>query len=76
MELGACLNQELVPPVVQVLKSLLHVDVVHQHAAVCTTVERYTQALEPLLPCCVPNLGRARWSVSGRAQSSKQRSLA
>ena len=50
------LNQELIPPIVQILKGLLRVDVVHQHTAVCASVESHAQALEPLLPGCVPDL--------------------
>mmetsp|Transcript_19291 Transcript_19291/g.54011 ORF Transcript_19291/g.54011 Transcript_19291/m.54011 type:complete len:202 (-) Transcript_19291:22-627(-) len=50
------LYQELVAPVVQILKGLCVVDVVHEYATVCTPVERNSQGLEALLSCCVPNL--------------------
>ena len=50
------LYQELISPVVQVLKGLLGVHIIDQHAAVCTSVEGHTKTLKPLLPCCVPDL--------------------
>ena len=36
---GSDLDQKLVPPVVQVLEGFLRVDIIHQHAAVCSPVE-------------------------------------
>lgn len=50
------LYQELVSPVVQVVEGLLRVHIIHKHAAVGAAVEGYAQALEPLLPSCVPDL--------------------
>lgn len=50
------LYQELVPPVVQVVKCLLGVHIVHQDTAVGSAVEGHAQALEALLPRCVPDL--------------------
>ena len=54
--MSAHLDEELVSPVVQVLKGLLHIDVTDQHAAVRAAVEGHPQALEALLACCVPDL--------------------
>ena len=51
-----CLQEELVPPVVQVVKGFVGVDIVDQHCAVSPPVEGHSQALEALLPCSVPYL--------------------
>lgn len=50
------LYEELVPPVVQALEALLLVDVIDKDAAIRASVERDTQALEPFLAGCVPDL--------------------
>jgi hypothetical protein len=62
---GARLDEELVTPVVQVLKRLRHVHVVHKHAAVRAAVKGDAQRLEALLPRGVPDL--AAGSASGAA---------
>jgi hypothetical protein len=54
------LNEELIPPVVKVLKRFSGVHIVHKHAAVSATIKSHTEALETLLSRCVPNLLRAR----------------
>lgn len=56
--MGASLNQELVSPRVQGIKRLGRVDVVHQHTAVSSTIEGYTERLESLLTGRVPKLHR------------------
>ena len=50
------LQEELVPPVVQVVKGFVGVDVVDQHRAVGPPVEGDSQTLEALLPGGVPYL--------------------
>ena len=50
------LDQELIPPVVQVLEGFCSVHIIHQDAAVSSAVERHTETLETLLSRCVPNL--------------------
>jgi hypothetical protein len=51
-----CLNKELITPVVEVLKRLGVVHVIHEHAAICTAVVSHTQGLEALLSGGVPDL--------------------
>lgn len=53
---GTSLDEELVPPAVQVLEGLGDIHIKYQDAAIGTTVERDTQALETLLTSSVPNL--------------------
>lgn len=53
---GASLDQELVPPAVECIKTLGVVDVVHEHAAVGAAVECDTKRLEALLTSRVPEL--------------------
>lgn len=65
---GADLDEELVPPVVQVLEGLLRVDIIDEHAAVRASVECHPKALEPFLPCCVPDLRQGTPS-SGHSRS-------
>jgi len=50
------LDEELVTPVVEVLKRLGIVDVIHKHAAICTAVVSHTQRLEAFLSSSVPDL--------------------
>jgi hypothetical protein len=50
------LDQELVPPAIERLETLARVDVVHQDAAIRSTVEGDTEGLETLLAGCVPEL--------------------
>ena len=50
------LQEELIPPVVQVVKGFVGVHIVDQHCAVSPPVEGHSQALEPFLPCSVPYL--------------------
>lgn len=52
----AGLNEKLVPPAVQGFEGVGRCDVVHQHAAVRSTVKSHTQRLEALLSCRVPDL--------------------
>ena len=52
----AGLDQELVAPTVQSLERLGAVHVVHEHAAVCTTVECDAEGLEALLASSIPQL--------------------
>ena len=51
---GAGLDEELVAPAVQRVEALCVVHVVHQHAAIGTTVEGHAERLEALLTRCVP----------------------
>lgn len=51
-----CLNKELITPVVEVLKRLGVVYVIHKHAAICTAVVSHAQRLEALLSGGVPDL--------------------
>lgn len=67
---GNNLNEKLIPPVVQVVESLLTVHVIHEHAAVCPTVESNPKALKAFLPCCVPYL-RVAQSLSQHVQTRK-----
>ena len=53
---GTSLNQELIPPTVECVKTLGVVNVVYKHAAVSATVERNTQRLEALLSSGIPKL--------------------
>ena len=53
---GTGLNEELIPPTVQGLKRLGTVDVINKDTAVCTTIERDTEGLEPLLAGSIPQL--------------------
>ena len=53
---GASLDQELVPPAVECIKTLGVVDVVNEHAAVGAAVECDTERLEALLSGRVPEL--------------------
>lgn len=62
------LDQELVPPVIKILKSFLRVDVVYEHAAVCSTIEGHSQALKTFLSCCIPDL---RTKVLSKIESVK-----
>lgn len=59
---STCLYQKLVPPVVQVVKSLLGVHIIHKDAAVGAAVECHAKTLEALLPRCVPDL----WDMATR----------
>jgi hypothetical protein len=53
---GPSLDEELIPPAVQVLECLGYIHVEYQHTAISSSVESYTQALEALLTSSVPNL--------------------
>jgi hypothetical protein len=53
---GTGLDEELIAPAVEVLKGLGDVDVEHEHAAIGTTVESNTKALEALLTSSIPDL--------------------
>ena len=50
------MNQEFIPPAVQIFKGLSNIHIKHQHAAVSSSVEGDTQTLEPLLTSSIPNL--------------------
>ena len=52
----AGLDKKLVPPAIKCPEGIGHGDVEDKNTAVCPTVERYTQTLEPLLACGVPYL--------------------
>lgn len=52
----ARLKKKLVPPGFEVLKGLLSIYIVHQNAAVRSSIKRDTKALEPFLSSCVPDL--------------------
>lgn len=52
----ASLDQKLIPPAVQRLKTLRVIHVVYQNAAIRASVERHAQTLETFLSCCVPDL--------------------
>lgn len=52
----ACLDQKLIPPAVESLKTLGVVHIVDQDTAVGSTVEGDSQRLEPFLACSIPNL--------------------
>jgi len=51
-----CLDKEFVPPTVEGLKGLGAVNIIYKDAAVCATVKRNTERLEPLLTSSVPEL--------------------
>jgi hypothetical protein len=53
---GTGLDEELIAPAVEVLKGLGDVDVENEHAAIGTTVESNTKALEALLTSSIPDL--------------------
>ena len=50
------LNQEFVPPVVERIERLFAGDIKYQYTCIGAPVECDAQALEPLLPRCVPYL--------------------
>lgn len=52
----AGLYEELIPPAVQGFEGVWRSHIVHQHAAVRSTIKSHAQRLKPLLSCCVPNL--------------------
>jgi hypothetical protein len=52
------LDQELVSPALQGLETLCVVDIVHEHTAVGSAVERNSQGLETFLSGSVPNLSQ------------------
>lgn len=51
-----CLDQELISPTVQRLKTLGIVDVVNKNTAVCATVKSHAQRLESFLTSSIPEL--------------------
>lgn len=58
------LDEKLVSPAIKRLKALCIVDIVHQHAAVRSTIERNAQRLETLLSSSVPNLMTSQYVTS------------
>ena len=70
----ARLNKELIPPAVKCLERLGAIHVVHEYAAVCTSIERDAKRLEALLTRGVPQLGAdARRCVSMSWQQRDRR---
>ena len=57
----ASLYQELVSPAIQGIEALRIIDIVHEYAAVGSSIERDTQRLESFLTCCVPELVDFSW---------------
>jgi len=57
------LDKELISPAVQWTERVGWRHIIDQYTAVCTTVERYTEALEPLLTSCIPDLTNARQAL-------------
>lgn len=43
-------------PVVKGLECPRNIHIIHKNTAICSSVKSRAQALEPFLPCCVPNL--------------------
>lgn len=54
--LGRPLVEELSDPALDVVEGSLIGDVVHQHAAVCTSVEGAAETTKLFLACCIPYL--------------------
>lgn len=50
------LGEELIMPGVECIERSFSIDIVDQHTAICTSVERHTETLKPLLSCRVPDL--------------------
>ena len=52
----SALIEELSYPALDVVEGSFIGDVVHQHAAVCSSVEGSTETTKLFLPCCIPDL--------------------
>lgn len=53
---GTGLYEKLIPPAIQVLKSLGNIYIEYKNTAVRSTIEGNTETLEPLLPSSIPDL--------------------
>jgi hypothetical protein len=66
----ACLDEEFITPAIECLERLGTIHIVHEYAAIRTTIERHPKRLEPFLTCGIPQLVNMTELQTGRQRGN------